>query len=146
MDEAVAWGVIGYEYQMIQALHLYVSEEPPEKLNEHVHMAVVESLALHTRNVCDFLLNHGKGNAITLAGLVPKFSPPIQKKLGKAYESPLPDGRPSPINQFSKLVMHCTTERTLSGDYTDAFNLLWPTMSEFLIEVQQELRRRQNPE
>jgi hypothetical protein len=137
------WEAITYEVRMFRETYEVACDQPalPERVLQN---AVVESAALHSRILCDFLLDKkDKDDDVIISDVISHLS--ISKsnnliklicKLLRRYNIQTPNTPYSPYTAFNKLIAHLTTHRGISGEYKLYFEEIRPVIQEIITELE----------
>jgi hypothetical protein len=132
------WVVISYELDMFMALgQPILPANVPAEIMMILQNAVVESRVLHARNLCDiFLSRTNRRDDITLKALLGGIPASLQRKIDKLKAAYGEAGDPSSMCwTFNKMLVHSTTHRGSSYDYSSHLQALEPLIREVVEDV-----------
>jgi hypothetical protein len=133
-DSVRAWIVFDYERDMFERMLELCGNQ--YSFSRPINNAIVESLLLHVRNLCDILLSRGtESDEITLKNLLPSFNSTKLDELKNLYGS----GKKidSPCWTINKRLAHSTLVRSESFDYSPLLRQLTSCLRSLFIEVQE---------
>jgi hypothetical protein len=125
-----------FDYERNMALDLFdiMNGSAFQTFERTLKNAVVESLVLHTRILCDILTSKSsRDDDITLRKLLPAFTSPHVDELKAAYGNS--SAVDTPCWTFNKMLAHPTTHRSHTYNYASALNSIWPTMLSLLTQI-----------
>jgi hypothetical protein len=137
------WEAITYEVRMFRETYEVACDQPtlPGRVLQN---AVVESAVLHSRILCDFLLDKkDKDDDVIISDVISHLG--ISKsnklfklicKLSRRYNTQTPNTPYSPYTAFNKLMAHLTTYRGISGEYKPYFEEIRPVIQEIITELE----------
>jgi len=129
------WDIIAYEVRMLFGLSRLLAASEDAPFGEIINNAMVESACLHARVLVDILVPRQSVRAddIRLDEILPGFQHRSLDNLRAAYGDAKIPG--SPCWRLNKMIMHPTTMRATSHDYTNLLNKLLPLIETVLQEV-----------
>ena len=131
-----SWGVFQYETDMFTTLFEVCRTRAHIYFIPAIRSAIVESLLLHVRVLCDILLSRDtRSDGITLEMLVPGFRPLGLDDLQRLYGRS--DEENTPCWIINKMLAHATTVRMEFYDHAPWLSLLQPYLSAAIQEVRQ---------
>jgi len=134
MNQNSGWIVFAYELEMFERMLELCGDQ--FCFSRPINNAIVESLLLHIRNLCDLLLSRGvDADDITLKTLLPHFNSPRVDELKKLYGSRKEVD--SPCWTINKRLAHSTLVRSETFDYSPMLTQLTPVLRSVISEVQQ---------
>ena len=139
------WAIFDYEANMFLVLWR-LSSQSSLVLSQWIHNAIVESCLLHLRQLCDIVLDRGKGDDdINLTDLVGKNQAPTKlEELRQKYGDSKTVG--DPCWEINKMLVHPTKHRGSSYNYT-LINNIGPILNDVITELRKvEASFRKGPE
>ena len=133
------WRVFDYEVDMFEKTLGLCRCDALKSFDHPIPNAVLESLLLHTRILCDILLSRGRDpDDIKLKGLLPGFASSEIKKLELAYGKS--DMKDTPCRHLNKRLAHASIVRSAADyfDHSPWLSQFLPVLLGTLIEVQQK--------
>ncbi len=129
------WDIVAYEARMLFGLCRVLASKQNAPVGDIINNAMVESACLHARVLIDILLSKdcAKADDVRLNNLLPRFQPGSLDQLRAAYGDAKTPG--TPCWTLNKMIMHPTTVRRTSHDYTNLLNRLLPLIDAVWHEV-----------